>query len=521
MKDNNLKANGGQLNIAKNWDDLSLEEQSQIMRTAIQNGIYNLNDIKTKYNEFAGGGELEEWKALNNIDYEVVPDTSFTIDKTGTGTIEYFNSKYPQGITYPNGYHKAHPMPGKDVILYNPKYNDYQDIRLDALHIMPKDATYDALNSLYRDAAKDSDVAYNAKLRYDEDLNNYGKENIDSYQDYFNNEADGLLRNMFIEGTPEYITSRRYYPNKAQLKEWNSHLMPYINNIQSYLETGVRPSNVLPEVIIAPNKKALGGPLVEAANIYADGGNSSDRATGNNNLGFTIRNAIAIARNFGLNDRYKGSTNDTTYARNIFNMVDPTNAIPQDFSDVFNYVRIAEKANSGERYKYKREKENIYSDAAWAKRLGLPYDSTILIDNSDGSVRLSKQLEKEIPTDTTFLKNRIKENETNINNTYGPQRKTLRLALEYDKDALEALRETYKTGKPVILNEHSHTSRNWSGLKPENIDTTPLNLMHRFTVQYDKNKNKMNYWDKYDFDEYEDFVPGKPFLIKGSINLKK
>lgn len=25
----------------------------------------------------------------------------------------------------------------------------------------------------------------------------------------------------------------------------------------------------------------------------------------------------------------------------------------------------------------------------------------------------------------------------------------------------------------------------------------------------------------YDFDEYEDFVPGSPFLIKGSINLKK
>lgn len=263
----NIKSKGGQLNVAKSWDDLSLEEQSQIMRTAIQNGIYNLNDIKTKYNEFAGGGELEEWKALNNIDYEVIPDTSFTIDKTGTGTIEYFNSKYPQGITYPNGYHKAHPMPGKDVILYNPKYNDYQDIRLDALHIMPKDATYDALNSLYRDAAKDSDVAYNAELRYKEDLNNYGKENIDSYQDYFNNEADGLLRNMFIEGTPEYITSRRYYPNKAQLKEWNSHLMPYINNIQSYLETGVRPSNILPEVIITPNKKSLGGPLIEAANI--------------------------------------------------------------------------------------------------------------------------------------------------------------------------------------------------------------------------------------------------------------
>lgn len=35
---------------------------------------------------------------------------------------------------------------------------------------MPKDDTYDTLNLLYREAAKDSDVFYNAKQRYKEDL---------------------------------------------------------------------------------------------------------------------------------------------------------------------------------------------------------------------------------------------------------------------------------------------------------------------------------------------------------------
>jgi GH24 family phage-related lysozyme (muramidase) len=200
---------------------------------------------------------ITPWKALENIEYYAIPDTSFTRSKTGIGDIEYFSAEHPNGITYPNGYHRNHPMPGKDVLLYNPNNNDAQDIRLDALHIMPKDATYDVLNTLYREAAKDGDVAYNARKRYEEDLNKYGKENIDSYAQYFNNEADGLLRNMLIEGTPEYIESKRYYPNKAELREWNWHLLPYINNIQNYLETGKRPSNILPEVTVYGKRKSI------------------------------------------------------------------------------------------------------------------------------------------------------------------------------------------------------------------------------------------------------------------------
>ena len=202
----------------------------------------------------AQNGTKVKWKALDNIDYKAIPDTTFTREKTGLGSIEYFAANEPQGITYPNGFHKAHPFPGKDVILYNPKENDEQDIRLDALHIMPKDASYDALNSLYRNAAKNSDVSYNAKARYKEDVKQFGRKNVDSYQQYFNNEADGLLRNMFIEGTPEYIKSRNYYPNKDELRQQNKHLLPYIDTIHKYLKTGRRPATILNEVIVTPNK---------------------------------------------------------------------------------------------------------------------------------------------------------------------------------------------------------------------------------------------------------------------------
>ena len=118
------------------------------------------------------------------------------------------------------------------------------------------DPTYAALNALYREAARNSDVMYNAEARYEEDSRRYGKENIDSKEDYFRNEADGLLRNMFIVGTPEYIGSRRYYPNKEQLKEWNSHLMPFINDIQTYLETGKNPNpNVIDPVYVVAKQK--------------------------------------------------------------------------------------------------------------------------------------------------------------------------------------------------------------------------------------------------------------------------
>ena len=205
---------------------------------------------------------IKPWKALGNINFEIIPDTTFTRDKTGAGSIEYFQKEHPEGITYPNGYRKPHPSPGNDVILYNPKENDEQDIRLDALHIMPKDATYDALNTIYREAAKNSDVTWNAKRKRDEDIIKYGEENIDPFIQYFNNEADGLLRNMFIEGTPEYIASKRYYPDKDQLRAWNKHILPEINAIQQYLETGERPQYILPEVVITPDKKKCGGRLI-------------------------------------------------------------------------------------------------------------------------------------------------------------------------------------------------------------------------------------------------------------------
>jgi len=95
------------------------------------------------------------------------------------------------------------------------------------------------------------------------------------------------------------------------------------------------------------------------------------------------------------------------------------------------------------------------------------------------------------------------------------------MPIDFDKATLDSLRKTYKTGEPVVIDEHSHVTRDWREKKPEDVSPTPLSLLHRYALQYDKDKNRMNYMDIYNFDEYEDFVPGTPFYIKGSIGLNK
>ena len=213
-------------------------------------------------------------------------------------------------------------------------------------------------------------------------------------------------------------------------------------------------------------------------------------------------------------------TADKKYRQNLYNMVDPTSDIPSGV-DIAKYGVIALAAKYGGDYPYQRTKTDSVADAAWAKRLGLDYNQSALIDNGDGTVRLPSEIEAEIQTDTTALKQRIANNEKRLKQLHGGERRLTGAAIDFDKEALEALRKTYNTGEPVMLDEHSHVSRNWQGLTPESDIVTPLNTLHRYTVQYDKDNNRMKYWDWYDFNEFEDFVPGSSYKIQGFIDLNK
>jgi hypothetical protein len=269
------------------WSALSMKDRADLIKLYVSNGVTSLNDIKRDYNSFGPGGPIDtsKWKALDNVDFKAIPDSTYTREKTGIGSIEFFHKDNPDGITYPNGYFREHPSPGENVILYDPKTNDEQDIRLDALHVMPQDPVYADLLAMYRLAANDGDVAHQADRDYKYYVDTYGmdkalktfdaKDHQQLWERLFDNAADGLLRNMLIEGTPEYIESKRYYPNKQQLREWNSHLVPYIDEIQKYLETGKRPWYMLePAVVTAESNKANGGKLSLLNNSFGDGGNT-------------------------------------------------------------------------------------------------------------------------------------------------------------------------------------------------------------------------------------------------------
>lgn len=48
-----LKSEGGQIEKHKLWNDLSIAEKSEMMKVAVRNGITNLNEIRTRYNDYA------------------------------------------------------------------------------------------------------------------------------------------------------------------------------------------------------------------------------------------------------------------------------------------------------------------------------------------------------------------------------------------------------------------------------------------------------------------------------------
>lgn len=164
-------------------------------------------------------------------------------------------------------------------------------------------------------------------------------------------------------------------------------------------------------------------------------------------------------------------------------------------------------------------------DNYWRYRLGLSVDPKHfgeILD--DGSVTLPEYVENEIPTDTTILKNRIAANEEFIKNNKFTQKEwdIANGLIKTDKETLNSLRHTYKTGEPVVINEFSYNSRPLlkEGSYIED-NPTPLNMLQNYTIQYNPSDNTMYYRDIYDFNWLDWAVPGKAYRINGAINLNK
>ena len=133
----NKKADGGKLH--KNWSDLSIFDRNEFIKTAVQNGITSLIDIKDKYNEFANGGPIKKsykdfstrlskaWGnqdlSKDNYDYQKYynddPDRAYrqliSIEKGGQG---HFDDEGKSG-TYKTPNHATYPDLGNNSWLNN------------------------------------------------------------------------------------------------------------------------------------------------------------------------------------------------------------------------------------------------------------------------------------------------------------------------------------------------------------------------------------------------------------------
>jgi len=193
-------------------------------------------------------------------------------------------------------------------------------------------------------------------------------------------------------------------------------------------------------------------------------------------------------------------------AKRFYNAIDPT-ALAPTFSPAgikqgFQYVRDIARG-----YKAYDEVTDKVSDAAWRKRLDLPYNNKYLPKNPDGSVRMPLANEQQILLDTMALKKRMRVN--------APKLKGQEPNEDYkaDEDYLFKLRNMFNKGKTVGVEE----GQAWKDRDTSTKDLTPLNVLGHFSMKYDKPTNTVKYSDIYDFDKLDWAVPGKPFNIKGKL----
>lgn len=177
----------------------------------------------------------------------IIQDNSFNSGKGDIETMLGEDAYYPEtNYTYKN------PFAGENTIVFNDKIkNPKTAAKLDYLHVLrKKDPIYQKLLQDLHKSFVNSDVINTAKQRYKEDKkNNNGKE-VMPFSRYVENEEDGWLRNMLHPGTAKEMEEDNYYPDKAQLMNWNRALINPTKQIYSYLYP-----TELPELIVTDKNK--------------------------------------------------------------------------------------------------------------------------------------------------------------------------------------------------------------------------------------------------------------------------
>lgn len=195
----------------------------------------------------------------------------------------------------------------------------------------------------------------------------------------------------------------------------------------------------------------------------------------------------------------------------MYKTIDPTGDYPKQIKDLPIYTKQVLQGKPIKKF------DDPSAHDAFAKYLGVKSDKEVLRKNSDGSFSLPLDVEKQLTTDTTLVKNRIKEGLDVYPDLSLAKIKEIdptRFGLiQKDKEFLNKLRNFHK-GDTIVVNEYDV----WKGRNINNINTqpSPFNVLKNFSI-YKNSDGSTSYFDIYDFNQFEKIMPGKPFKINGII----
>ena len=256
------------------WDKLSIEEQAAMMKTAVSEGILDLNTIRQKYNEFAEGGNI------------------YSGEEEETQQMEVSRSPHTDlAISNPWLYQKLHPTPKKEepyepstfagrvvqlkgVSELGQKYADYtssviQQLPVVGTAISAVDLGYD-MNRLYHNPSLTTtkDVVLDAASLIPALRKTMKGWWMKGNSGQFVTETGQIINNPRVASSLEVILQ----PFRKAINSgvYGARAADFLDDAGAYIKDMYNSSKIGKHFPI----KALGGPLVEAAtNEYRNGGN--------------------------------------------------------------------------------------------------------------------------------------------------------------------------------------------------------------------------------------------------------
>lgn len=284
------KAEGGEINTIKTWNDLSIPEKAEMMRVAIANGITTLPEIRQAYNQFAEGGNLfgdgsymSKAKSLirNNEGWRTTPYKDAPEGKSWRSVGYGFNDsgfrdKYPEGISkhYEKGITKAQAEKELDYYLgkaektlkgiYGKQWDSFNDNQ--------KAAILDTYYQRPASVGKGSSF-YNAVKAGKDGTNylgvsGYGKRNKGRREMF-----SGMKDIPVTMEVPEEVVITPMMPEEIPFTPWNPQAL----------------ANEQPLVTYTPPTLEAPEPLVDIANAYTQEALEKEQRQRNlNTLGFVL-----------------------------------------------------------------------------------------------------------------------------------------------------------------------------------------------------------------------------------------